>query len=87
MPGRIDAPSGGKRLLDDHLHDPPDEVFDLLTVLARRIPQSLTVIIERDGNFPAIEVLLGGVVQARRALAMGRRLRAADFTPSIALTA
>ncbi len=80
----IDAPSGGRRLLDDHLHGPPDEVFELLTELARSVPQSLSVIIERDGNFPTIEVLLGEIAQARRALAKGRSLRAANFMPSIA---
>jgi uncharacterized protein (UPF0276 family) len=39
-------------------------------------PQPLTVIIERDGKFPAFDALLGQVTQARAALARGRAGRA-----------
>lgn len=80
----VDAPSGGRRLLDDHLHGPPDEVFVLLTELARRVSQPLTVIIERDGNFPPMDVLIGEMTEARRALAKGRSMRMASPTPSMA---
>ncbi|MFN0299289.1 MAG: DUF692 family multinuclear iron-containing protein [Burkholderiales bacterium] len=83
----IDAPSGGRRLLDDHLHEPPDEVLALLTALARRVPQALTVVIERDGNFPAIDELLADVARARLALAKGRAERASDHPLSVALAA
>jgi uncharacterized protein (UPF0276 family) len=71
--GRWISPRGGApRLLDDHLHDVPAEVYGLLESLARVAPQPLTVIIERDGNFPAFDALLGQVAQARAALARGR---------------
>ena len=60
------------RLLDDHLHDVPAPVFDLLETLAGAVAQPLTVIVERDGNFPAFGALLSQVQQARAALARGR---------------
>ncbi len=60
------------RLLDDHVHDVPPAVFALLTELARRAPQPLTVYIERDGNFPAFDHLLGQLETARAALRLGR---------------
>ncbi|HEX5833587.1 MAG TPA: DUF692 domain-containing protein [Pyrinomonadaceae bacterium] len=63
---------GAERLLDDHLHDVPDPVYDLLEAIAARAPQPLTVIIERDGNFPAIESLLAQLDRARQAVARGR---------------
>ena len=68
----IDAPGGGQRLLDDHLHDVPPAVFDLLTQLARHAPQPLTVIVERDGNYPSFEHVLGQLELARAALRAGR---------------
>ncbi|WP_193316707.1 DUF692 domain-containing protein [Janthinobacterium rivuli] len=68
----IAAPDGGQRLLDDHLHDVPSAVFDLLTVLARHAPQPLTVIVERDGNYPSFEHVLGQLEWARAALRAGR---------------
>jgi uncharacterized protein len=63
------------RLLDDHLHAVPDPVFQLLTALAAAVPQPLTVLIERDGRFPAMNVLLAEISTARAALARGRRQR------------
>jgi uncharacterized protein (UPF0276 family) len=73
---QLDAPEYGlsaRRLLDDHVHDVPDAVFALLTELGRRCPQSLTVILERDGNYPEFSLLLQQVQRAREALAQGRR--------------
>jgi uncharacterized protein (UPF0276 family) len=67
--------SGGRfigRLLDDHLHDPPDPVYDLLTELAEKCPNPLTVILERDGSYPPMDHLLAQLDRARRALAEGR---------------
>jgi uncharacterized protein (UPF0276 family) len=61
-----------RRLLDDHLHDVPDPVYQLLTELAALVPQPLTVILERDGDYPPIEALLRQLGRAREALAMGR---------------
>lgn len=69
----IDEPEGtGRRLLDDHLHDVPADVFALLTVLARHAPQPLTVILERDGNYPSFEHVLDQLALARAALRAGR---------------
>jgi hypothetical protein len=73
--GRWLAPAGiAPRLLDDHLHDVPDPVYALLESLASRVPQPLTVVIERDGNFPAMDHLVAQLGRARAALSSGRRL-------------
>jgi uncharacterized protein (UPF0276 family) len=48
------------RVLDDHLHGVPDEVFALLEHV-----QDATVILERDGNYPPIEELLAELDRAR----------------------
>jgi hypothetical protein len=63
---------GARRLLDDHLHDVPDPVYDLLVEVGARTPRFLTVILERDGDFPSIECLLDQLDRARQALARGR---------------
>jgi uncharacterized protein (UPF0276 family) len=68
----IDGPDGRPRLLDDHLHAVPPPVYALLSELAARAPRALTVIVERDGQYPAIDVLLGELELARQALARGR---------------
>lgn len=68
----IDGPNGVRRLLDDHLHDVPPQVFALLRELGRLAPQPLTVIIERDGAYPPIARLLDQLETARAALAAGR---------------
>ena len=68
----IDGPNGARRLLDDHLHDIPPEVFALLFELGRLAPQPLTIVIERDGRFPPIAHLLEQLDLARAALAAGR---------------
>lgn len=71
----VQAPSGKRRLLDDHLHDPPAPLFDLLALLAERVPQPLTVMLERDGAYPHIDALMAQLRAARAALARGRRAR------------
>jgi hypothetical protein len=68
----IDAPNGARRLLDDHVHDVPLEVFALLRELGRLAPQPLTIILERDGRYPPIALLLEQLDTARAALAAGR---------------
>jgi uncharacterized protein (UPF0276 family) len=74
--GRIvNEPGGATRLIDDHLHDPPGAVYELLEALAQRVPHSLTVIIERDGHYPSFGLLLDQVARARSALSAGRRRR------------
>jgi uncharacterized protein (UPF0276 family) len=61
-----------RRLLDDHLHDVPDPVYDLLAEVGAHAPRALTVILERDGDFPSIDCLLHQLDRARQALARGR---------------
>lgn len=73
----IDGPDGACRLLDDHVHDVPDAVLALLAELGRLTPQPLTVIIERDGQYPAFDHLLAQLDAARARLALGRRGMAA----------
>jgi uncharacterized protein (UPF0276 family) len=74
----ITAPGGDKRyVLDDHLHDVGEPVYDLLSELAARVTQPLTVILERDGAYPPMPALLQELAQAREALAAGRLRRAA----------
>ncbi|MBI3230924.1 MAG: DUF692 family protein [Burkholderiales bacterium] len=69
----IKQPGGtGRRLLDDHIHDVPTEVFELLTLLAQHAPPGLDVIIERDGKFPPFTALLQQIQQTRLALQIGR---------------
>ena len=72
----IDGPNGARRLLDDHLHDVPPEVYALLSDLGRLAPQPLTIIIERDGRFPPIARLLAQLESAKAALAAGREVAA-----------
>jgi hypothetical protein len=73
----IAASTGEQRLLDDHLHDVPDAVYDLLTATAARAAQPLTVVLERDGAYPPFERLLAQLDRARDALTLGR-LRAVE---------
>jgi len=71
----LDSPQhaiSARRLLDDHVHDVPDVVFELLVELGRRCPQPLNVILERDGHYPEFASLLRQVQRAREALALGR---------------
>lgn len=70
---------GRRRLLDDHVHDVPPEVFALLRALASRVPQSLDVIIERDGNFPHSSCMMAQLDAARAALTGGRAMRPAGL--------
>ena len=60
----IAAANGERRLLDDHVHSPPAEVFELLHALEGRTGP-LDVILERDGNYPSFDVLLGELEFAR----------------------
>jgi uncharacterized protein (UPF0276 family) len=72
--GRWITPTdGGKAyLLDDHLHEVTEPVFDLLAEVAARAKQPLTVVLERDGDYPPMAALLGELDRARAALARGR---------------
>lgn len=62
-----------RRFLDDHRNDIAPEVFELLTLVAAQAPQNLTVIIERDGNYPTMDKLLEQLSQAKKAVARGRQ--------------
>src|SRR5262249_47771352 len=73
----ISSPDGDKQyLLDDHLHAVDQPVYDLLSEVAARAAQPLTAILERDGAYPPMPVLLQQLERARDALAIGRRRRA-----------
>ena len=75
----IASERGERRLLDDHLHDVPPAVFDLLAEVAEYAPRPLTVILERDGNYPPIERLLRELDAARSAIQRGRARRIAPL--------
>jgi uncharacterized protein len=77
-PARIGAIhlAGGRRIergrvLDDHLHGVPDEVFALLGCVS-----APNVILERDGNYPPIEELLAELDRARASVGAGELNRA-----------
>jgi len=64
----ISHANGTRRLLDDHVHSPPGEVFELLRVLALQAEAPLDVVLERDGRYPSFEVMLAELEEARAAL-------------------
>lgn len=68
----IPATDGRDRLLDDHLHDVPDPVYALLEAATSRAMRPLTVILERDGRYPAMGELLEQIAAARAAVRRGR---------------
>jgi len=69
---------GVERLVDDHVHDPPDAVYDLLQLLAENAPVGLTVILERDGHFPDFSAVLRQLARTRAALERGRQRQSAS---------
>jgi uncharacterized protein (UPF0276 family) len=72
--GGIETPGqhGETRRVDDHLHDVPEAVYELLSVAGERIQHPLDVVLERDGAFPPMPHLLAQLDRARDALARGR---------------
>jgi uncharacterized protein (UPF0276 family) len=64
----ISHDGGERRLLDDHVHSPPDAVFELLRSLQSRTTASFEVILERDGHYPSFSVMLEQLERARDAL-------------------
>jgi uncharacterized protein (UPF0276 family) len=50
-------------------------VYDLLEYVGTKTSLPLTVILERDGRYPPIEVLLNQLERARAALGHGRARR------------
>jgi uncharacterized protein (UPF0276 family) len=73
-----------RRLLDDHLHDVPEAVYDLLEYIGARRSLPLTVILERDGRYPPIAVLVNQLDRARDALRRGRAKQLTKVTPEAA---
>ncbi len=54
------------RLLDDHLHDPPEILYSLLEKTLKQIgSQNIHVIIERDGKFPPFSQMLHQIRKVR----------------------
>ncbi|MEN9627255.1 MAG: hypothetical protein RJA10_482 [Pseudomonadota bacterium] len=74
--GWIEHAGVAPRWLDDHVHAVPEAVFVLLQALAAAVQQPLTVVLERDGRYPAFGTLLAELQQARDALARGRAQQA-----------
>lgn len=76
--------AGESRLLDDHLHDVPDSVYELMVEIGARTSRQLTVILERDGVFPSIDHLLKQLDRAREALALGRKQQLGTLRAGVA---
>ena len=74
----VHASTGEQRWLDDHLHDVPDPVYDLLEIVGQSVPHAVDVVLERDGAFPPFSQLLAQLDRARLALARGRTRRRAE---------
>ncbi len=75
--------AGGKRiergrLLDDHKHPVPNEVFALLAHVRN---DATTVVIERDGEYPAFDELLEELDRARRVVPLAASERTPVETP------
>jgi len=71
--GKWVAAGSERRLLDDHLNDVPDPVYQLLEEVGALAQRPLTVILERDGCYPSMECLLAQLDRARTALREGRK--------------
>lgn len=61
----IEHGCGEQRLLDDHVHSPPDVVYELLAALDARLQRPVDVVLERDGHYPAIGELVAQLDRAR----------------------
>jgi uncharacterized protein (UPF0276 family) len=64
----ISHEGGERRLLDDHVHSPPDAVFELLRALESQTSASFDVVLERDGHYPSFDVMLEELDRARAVL-------------------
>jgi uncharacterized protein (UPF0276 family) len=78
------ATTDQSRLLDDHLHEVPQVVFELLTFVGQSLAHPVTVILERDGKYPPFAQLLDELERARAALGLGRARHAAAESPEAA---
>ncbi len=70
--GRWTESLGARRLVDDHLHDVPGDVFALLARVAASTDRPLTVILERDGAWPGVAALLAELGRARQVVSSAR---------------
>ncbi len=68
----VDVDGGERRRIDDHRHDVPDPVYELLTLVGELVPHPIDVVLERDGAFPPFAQLLAELDRARVALTAGR---------------
>ena len=68
----VDVDGGERRYVDDHRHDVPDPVYELLTLVGQLVPHPVDVVLERDGAFPPFAQMLAELDRARVALAEGR---------------
>jgi uncharacterized protein (UPF0276 family) len=68
----VDTATGCTLRVDDHRHDVPADVFELLTLVGALARQPLTIVLERDGDFCSFERLLEELARAKVALAAGR---------------
>jgi uncharacterized protein (UPF0276 family) len=64
----ISHDGGERRLLDDHVHSPPEAVFELLRSLQTRTTASFDIVLERDGHYPSFDVMLEELDRARAVL-------------------
>jgi uncharacterized protein (UPF0276 family) len=71
----VRASTGEERWLDDHLHDVPDPVYELLEIVGERVPHSIDIVLEQDDAFPPFGQLLAQLDRARAALGRGRLRR------------
>jgi uncharacterized protein (UPF0276 family) len=61
----ISHDAGERRLLDDHVHSPPDAVFELLSALREQTTVAFDVVLERDGHYPSFDTMLAELDRAR----------------------
>ncbi|MCB1179056.1 MAG: DUF692 family protein [Leptospiraceae bacterium] len=54
-----------KKLIDTHLHNVPDKVFQFLEFIGGKENKIKNVILERDGNFPHINELIQEIKKAK----------------------
>ena len=65
----------GERLVDDHRHDVPAAVYDLLAEASSRAAGAWTVVLERDGDFPPVAAPLVELDRVRAAVRAGEERR------------
>lgn len=70
--GSVSTDRHGTYFVDDHCNPVANEVFELLEYAASKIYRPLTVILERDGNFPPFSFIKDELSLAREALTRGR---------------